>query len=254
MKIVRYLDNGSPRYGIVENGTVYQAEGDLFEGLSKGASAGSMDAMTILPPVEPSKIVAVGLNYALHVTENDPNRQVPTEPVLFMKPQTGLLGHGGVIELPEANRIDEEAEFCMVIGKQASRVSESDALDYVLGYTCGNDVSHRDFQRKDGQWVRAKGFDTFCPLGPVIETDLDPNNLDIKGKINGEVKQSSNTSDLMFKPAFLVSFISNVMTLLPGDVIMTGTPNGVSPLKPGDTVEVEIEGIGTLRNTTRARD
>jgi len=254
MKIVRYPDNGSPRYGIVEYGTVYQTQGDLFSGLTKGAQVGSMESLTILPPVEPSKIVAVGLNYALHVTENDPNRQVPTEPVLFMKPQTALLGHGGVIELPPANRIDHEAEFCIVMGKQASRVSEAEALDYVLGYTCGNDVSHRDFQRKDGQWVRAKGFDTFCPLGPVIETDLDLSNLSVQARLNGEVKQNSNTSNLIFKPAFLVSFISEVMTLLPGDVIMTGTPEGVGPMKPGDTIEIEVEGIGTLRNTTRARD
>jgi 2-keto-4-pentenoate hydratase/2-oxohepta-3-ene-1,7-dioic acid hydratase in catechol pathway len=124
----------------------------------------------------------------------------------------------------------------------------------VLGYTCGNDVSHRDFQRKDGQWVRAKGFDTFAPMGPVIETDLNVNNVAIQGRLNGEVKQSSNTSNMIFKPAFLVSFVSNVMTLNPGDVIMTGTPEGVSPMKPGDTIEVEIEGIGTLRNTTKARD
>ena len=254
MKIARYLANGSPRYGIVEHGTVYQADGDLFEGLSKGAEVGSIDSLTLLPPVEPSKIVAIGLNYALHVTENDPNRTVPTEPVIFMKPQSALLGHGGVIELPVANRIDHEAELCIVIGKTASRVSEAAALDYVLGFTCGNDVSHRDFQRKDGQWVRAKGFDTFAPLGPVIETDVDVSNLAIQARLNGEVKQSSNTNNMIFKPAFLVSFVSEVMTLLPGDVIMTGTPEGVSPMQAGDTIEVEIEGIGTLRNTTRARD
>ena len=254
MKIARYLADGSPRYGIVENGTVFQADGDLFEGLSKGAEVGSLDSLTLLPPVEPSKIVAIGLNYALHVTENDPSRSVPTEPVLFMKPQSALLGHGGVIELPVANRIDHEAELCIVIGKTASRVSEAEALDYVLGFTCGNDVSHRDFQRKDGQWVRAKGFDTFAPLGPVIETDVDTSNLAIQARLNGEVKQSSNTNNMIFKPAFLVSFVSEVMTLLPGDVIMTGTPEGVSPMKAGDTIEVEIEGIGTLRNTTRARD
>ncbi|HVB64624.1 MAG TPA: fumarylacetoacetate hydrolase family protein [Nitrolancea sp.] len=254
MKIARYLADGSPRYGIVEHGTVYQADGDLFEGLSKGAEVGSIDSLTLLPPVEPSKIVAIGLNYALHVTENDPNRTVPTEPVIFMKPQSALLGHGGVIELPVANRIDHEAELCIVIGKTASRVSEAAALDYVLGFTCGNDVSHRDFQRKDGQWVRAKGFDTFAPLGPVIETDVDVSNLAIQARLNGEVKQSSNTNNMIFKPAFLVSFVSEVMTLLPGDVIMTGTPEGVSPMQAGDTIEVEIEGIGTLRNTTRARD
>lgn len=254
MKIARYDDNGTPRFGIVENGTVYQAGGDPFTGLTKGARAGDLDSLTILPPVDPSKIVAVGLNYALHVTENDPSRQIPTEPVLFMKPQTALLGHGGVIELPEGDRIDHEAELCIVMGKKASRVSEGEALDYVLGYTCGNDVSHRVFQRKDGQWVRAKGFDTFCPLGPVIETELDTSNLSIQARLNGEVKQDSNTNNLIFNPAFLVSFISEVMTLLPGDVIMTGTPNGVGPMKPGDTIEVVIEGIGTLRNTTRARD
>ena len=254
MKIARYLADGSPRYGIVEDGTVYQADGDLFDGLSKGAEVGSIDSLTLLPPVDPSKIVAIGLNYALHVTENDPTRSVPTEPVIFMKPQSALLGHGGVIELPVANRIDHEAELCIVIGKTASRVSEAEALDYVLGYTCGNDVSHRDFQRKDGQWVRAKGFDTFAPLGPVIETELNVDNIAIQARLNGEVKQSSNTSNMIFKPAFLVSFVSEVMTLLPGDVIMTGTPEGVSPMKAGDTIEVEVEGIGTLRNTTKARD
>jgi 2-keto-4-pentenoate hydratase/2-oxohepta-3-ene-1,7-dioic acid hydratase in catechol pathway len=254
MKIARYLADGTPRYGIVESGTVYQADGDLFDGLSKGAEVGSIDSLTLLPPVEPSKIVAIGLNYAAHVTENDPNREVPTEPVIFMKPQSALLAHGGVIEMPPANRIDHEAELCIVIGKTASRVSEDDALSYVLGYTCGNDVSHRDFQRKDGQWVRAKGFDTFAPLGPVIETDVDISSLSIQARLNGEVKQSSNTDNMIFKPAFLVSFVSNVMTLNPGDVIMTGTPEGVSPMKAGDTNEVVIEGIGTLRNTTKARD
>jgi 2-keto-4-pentenoate hydratase/2-oxohepta-3-ene-1,7-dioic acid hydratase in catechol pathway len=254
MKIARYLADGSPRYGIVENDTVFQADGDLFAGLSKGAEVGPIDSLTLLPPVEPSKIVAIGLNYAAHVTENDPNRAVPTEPVIFMKPQSALLGHGGVIELPVANRIDHEAELCIVIGKTASRVSEGEALDYVLGFTCGNDVSHRDFQRKDGQWVRAKGFDTFAPLGPVIETEVDTSHISIQARLNGEVKQSSNTSNMIFNPAFLVSFVSEVMTLLPGDVIMTGTPEGVSPMKAGDTIEVEIEGIGTLRNTTRARD
>ncbi|HEX3721567.1 MAG TPA: fumarylacetoacetate hydrolase family protein, partial [Nitrolancea sp.] len=235
-------------------GTVYQATGDLFDGLSKGAEVGSINSLTLVPPVEPSKIVAIGLNYAAHVTENDPNREVPTEPVIFMKPQSALLGHDGVIELPIANRIDHEAELCIIIGKTASRVSEAEALSYVLGYTCGNDVSHRDFQRKDGQWIRAKGFDTFAPLGPVIETDVDISSLSIQARLNGEVKQSSNTNNMIFKPAFLVSFVSEVMTLLPGDVIMTGTPEGVSPMKAGDTIEVVIEGIGTLRNTTKARD
>src|SRR5690606_31364907 len=145
-------------------------------------------------------------------------------------------------------------ELCIVIGKQAYRVSEQDALNYVLGYTCGNDVSHRVQQRKDGQWIRAKGYDTFCPLGPIIETELDPNNVKVQSRLNGELRQDSHTSNLIFNPAFLISFITNVMTLLPGDVIMTGTPEGVGPMQPGDTIEVEVEGIGVLRNTTRSRD
>ncbi|MBX5445233.1 fumarylacetoacetate hydrolase family protein [Sphaerobacter sp.] len=256
MKIARFVEGGQPRLGIVEDGVVYRAEGDLFDpgALRRGDAVGPLDEVELLTPVQPGKIVAVGLNYALHVTENDPTRQVPDEPVLFMKPTSALLPHGGVILLPPGNRIDHEAELCIVIGRRASRVPEAQALDYVLGYTCGNDVSHRDYQRKDGQWVRAKGFDTFCPLGPVIATDLDPNDLAIQSRLNGEVRQNSRTSNMIFSPVFLVSFISNVMTLEPGDVIMTGTPEGVGPMQPGDTIEVEIEGIGTLRNTTRARD
>ena len=254
MKILRYLAGGEPRYGILEGDTVYQAEGDLFGTLRKGARAGAIDQLTVLPPVAPSKIVAIGLNYAAHVTENNPNREVPTEPVIFMKPQTALLAQGAAIELPDTNRTDCEAEFCIVMGKEAYRVSEDEALSYVLGYTGGNDVSERVQQRKDGQWVRAKGYDTFAPMGPVIETELNPNNLDIQSRQNGEIRQHSNTSNMIFKPAFLVSFISNVMTLLPGDVIMTGTPEGVWQIQPGDTVEVVIEGIGTLRNSVVMRE
>jgi 2-keto-4-pentenoate hydratase/2-oxohepta-3-ene-1,7-dioic acid hydratase in catechol pathway len=170
-----------------------------------------------------------------------------------MKPNSSLLPHDGTIKLPPADRIDYEAELCIVIGRTAHRVSESDALSYVLGYTCGNDVSHRDYQRRDGQWVRAKGFDTFCPLGPVIETELDPDNVTIQSRLNGELRQDSHTSNLIFNAAFLVSFISDVMTLFPGDVIMTGTPEGVGPMQPGDTIEVEIEGIGVLRNLCQSR-
>lgn len=255
MKFARYQDQDGAHYGVVEGDTVYAAEGDPFNGtLSKGASVGKLDEVDLLTPVDPGKIVAIGLNYAAHVTESDPDRPLPTEPVIFMKPTSALLPQGGVIEMPPANRIDHEAELAIVIGKEAHHVSEEDAPSYILGYTCGNDVSHRDYQRKDGQWIRAKGFDTFCPLGPVVETELDPSDLSIQARLNGEVKQNSRTSNLIFNPAFLVSFISDVMTLNPGDVIMTGTPDGVSPMKPGDTIEVEIEGIGTLRNTTKARD
>lgn len=254
MKIARYQQDGGAAYGIVEGDDVYAASGDLFAGLTKGERVGAVGEVTLDVPVVPGKIVAVGLNYAAHVTENDPTREVPTEPVIFMKPNSALLPPDGVIELPPADRIDYEAELCIVIGKRASRVSEAEALDYVLGYTCGNDVSHRDQQHKDGQWVRAKGYDTFCPLGPWIETELDPGNVAIQSRLNGEVRQDNHTTNMIFNPAFLISFISNVMTLEPGDVIMTGTPEGVGPMQAGDTIEVEVEGIGTLRNTCKTRD
>lgn len=254
MRICCYRSDQGPRYGIVEGSDVYATSGDPFSGLRKGERVGTLEELPLLPPVQPGKIVAVGLNYALHVTENDPTRQVPTEPVIFMKPTTALIGHGAAIELPPGERIDHEAELCVVIGREAYRVSEDAALDYVLGYTCGNDVSHRDYQRKDGQWVRAKGFNTFCPLGPVIETELDPGNVAVRSRVNGEIRQDSHTRHLLFPVPFLVSFISNVMTLLPGDVIMTGTPEGVGPLRPGDVCEVEVEGIGVLRNPVRSRE
>lgn len=252
MKIVRYQDGNAAQVGILEGDTVFKADGDMFGQLSKGAQVGNLQDVTLLTPVEPGKIVAVGLNYAAHAAES--GAEVPTEPVVFMKPVSSLLAQDGVIELPPADRIDYEAELCIVIGKEAYRVSEDEALSYVLGYTCGNDVSHRDYQRKDGQWVRAKGFNTFTPLGPCIETDLDPDNVGVRSRLNGETRQDSNTSDFVFNPATVVSFIANVMTLNPGDVIMTGTPEGVGPMKAGDTIEVEVEGIGVLRNTCRDRD
>jgi 2-keto-4-pentenoate hydratase/2-oxohepta-3-ene-1,7-dioic acid hydratase in catechol pathway len=256
MKLARILVDGTPTAVVVEDGVAYEAHGDWFVGEPRrGRELGLFEAFTVLPPVErPSKIVAVGLNYAAHVTENDPSRKIPDEPELFLKPPSALLGHGGTILLPPGNRIDYEAELCLVIGRRAQRVPESSALDYVLGYTCGNDVSHRDLQYKDGQWVRGKGFDTFCPLGPWIETELDPSDLAIVSRLNGEPRQNSRTSQMLFPPAFLVSFISQVMTLEPGDVIMTGTPYGVGPMVPGDVIEVEIERIGVLRNLVGTRE
>ncbi|WP_448575482.1 fumarylacetoacetate hydrolase family protein [Thermomicrobium sp.] len=256
MKLARILVDGTPTAVVVEDGVAYEAHGDRSVGEPRrGRELGLFATFAVLPPVErPSKIVAVGLNYAAHVTENDPSRKIPDEPVLFLKPPSALLGHGGTILLPPGNRIDYEAELCLVIGRRAQRVPEASALDYVLGYTCGNDVSHRDLQYKDGQWVRGKGFDTFCPLGPWIETELDPSDLAIVSRLNGELRQNSRTSQMLFPLAFLVSFISQVMTLEPGDVIMTGTPYGVGPMVPGDVIEVEIEGIGVLQNLVGARE
>jgi len=195
----------------------------------------------------PSKIVAVGRNYADHAKElgND----TPPEPIIFMKPPTAVLAPGGTIVRPAmSQRVDFEGELAMVIGREAKNVRAADWRDYVRGFTCANDVTARDLQKKDVQFTRAKSFDTFCPLGPHIETDLDPSRLRLQTRVNGVTKQDGNTEQMVFKCDVLIEFISAVMTLLPGDVILTGTPAGVGPLSAGDVVEVEIEGIGTLRN------
>ncbi len=251
MKIVRYQDSATnqPAYGIVEGSTVYAAEGDLFSGLTAGAEVGSYESLKLLTPVDPGKVVCIGMNYLKHVTEIDPTRAVPTEPVIFMKPNSAIIGPGEAIEIanPE-NNTDYEAELVIVIGKTTKDVSEDEALDYVLGYTSGNDVSDRVLQAKDGQWIRAKGFDTYFPLGPSIVTDLDPANTSVVSRLNGELKQSDNTDGLIFGVPFLISYLSKVMTLNPGDVIMTGTPFGVGPMKAGDVVEVEVGSIGVLSN------
>ncbi len=253
MKIVRYQDaaTGDGRYGLVEDQTVYAADGDPFAsgGLTPRGEAGPLDGLTLLPPVQPGKIVCVGLNYVAHVTENDATRQVPDEPVLFMKPPSALIGPGEPIRIANPDhRTDYEAELAIVIGARARNVAEADAAQYVLGYTCGNDVSDRVLQKKDGQWVRAKGYDTYCPLGPCIVTGLDIADVPVRSRLNGEPRQSQTTASMIFPPHFLIAFISRVMTLDPGDVILTGTPEGVGPMRPGDTIEVEVGGIGVLRN------
>ncbi len=205
----------------------------------------------LLSPVLPSKVVAVGLNYRAHAEET--GATLPTEPMLFMKPSTSVIGPGETIVMPrQSSRVDHEAELAIVIGKAARNVSAAEALDSVLGYTCANDVTARDLQAKDVQFTRAKGFDTFCPLGPHVETDVDAGKLGIACRVNGEIRQDSNTSDLIFDCATLVAFISSVMTLLPGDVIITGTPAGIGPLADGDNVDIEIEAIGVLSNPVRA--
>ena len=209
------------------------------------------EQIRVLAPVLPSKIVAIGLNYRAHAEET--GRGLPEEPMIFLKPTTSVIRPGETIVMPpQSARVDHEAELAVVIGRATRNVSEADALEYVLGYTCANDVTARDLQAKDVQFTRAKGFDTFCPLGPHIETDVDGTGLDIELRLNGEVKQKSNTSDLVFGPAALVAFISSVMTLLPVDVIMTVTPSGIGPIADGDVVEVEIAQIGTLRNPVSA--
>jgi 2-keto-4-pentenoate hydratase/2-oxohepta-3-ene-1,7-dioic acid hydratase in catechol pathway len=203
----------------------------------------------ILSPTVPSKIVCVGLNYKDHALER--NKPIPQEPLLFLKPPSSLLAPGMGIFLPAAsNRVDPEGELAVVIGQPASKLaSPEEASKYILGYSCFNDVTARDLQDKDVQYTRAKGFDTFAPYGPCIAIGLDPSDLAITTTVNGEIRQSSRTSQLIFSPAYLVWYVSHIMTLVPGDVISTGTPSGIAPVKSGDAIEVEIESIGTLKNT-----
>ena len=255
MKIVRYSDAaGAAAVGILEDATVYAASGDIFTSLTKSAAVGNVDSVKLLAPIEPGKVVCVGLNYAKHAAEGG-IFDLPTEPIIFMKPTTAIIGPGETIEIANVeNDTHYEAELAIVIGKTAKNVEEANALDYVLGYTCGNDVSDRVLQKKDGQWVRAKGFDTYCPLGPVIETSIaDVADISVASRLNGTTRQSSSTRDLIFSVPFLISFLSKVMTLEPGDVIMTGTPEGVGGMKPGDTIEIEIGGVGVLKNPVGKR-
>jgi 2-keto-4-pentenoate hydratase/2-oxohepta-3-ene-1,7-dioic acid hydratase in catechol pathway len=235
--IVRFMRDG------VARGGSYSQE----NGIISGGEVLSLEDLTLLPPSQPSKIVCVGLNYVKHAQEL--KMPLPDEPILFLKPPSAILAPGGQIVYPSSSiQMDYEGELAFVIGKRCRNVSADEAEKYILGYTCFNDVTARDLQRKDGQWTRAKSFDTFAPFGPWIGK-IDPSDADIKTRVNGKLVQDSNTSDLIFSVPRLVQFISAVMTLEPGDVIATGTPPGVGQLQKGDLVEVEIEGIGVLKNS-----
>jgi len=246
MRVVRLLHDGDCRYGLADEDTVTLISDEPFaawepEGLLPLAGA------KLLSPVAPTKVVCVGLNYKTHIAEM--GHDFPTEPVIFLKPSTAVIGPQQLVPLPEGvGRVDHEAELAVVIGRRTHRASKQEAAENVLGFTCGNDITARDLQRVDGQWTRAKGFDGFCPLGPWVETDVDPSNLSIECYVNGEMRQSANTSDMIFDPYEIVSFVSQVMTLVPGDVILTGTPGGIGPITAGDTVEVRIPGVGSLIN------
>jgi 2-keto-4-pentenoate hydratase/2-oxohepta-3-ene-1,7-dioic acid hydratase in catechol pathway len=207
--------------------------------------------MKLQEPIRPSKIVCVGRNYREHAAEL--GNKMPDEPLLFLKAPSAIIYSGDEIVLPSASQqVEHEGELGVVIGRVARNIpSDEDPLSYVLGYTCVNDVTARDLQRKDVQFTRGKSFDTFCPVGPWIETDIDPSNVAVETRLNGEVKQKGNTADMAFPVAFLIRYISEIMTLYPGDLIATGTPAGVSRMKPGDIVEVEVAGIGTLQNRVR---
>lgn len=255
MKIVRFVHDEQPRYGIVEGATVCACGGDPFSGLVRTSEAFEMSSVKLLAPVSPPNILCLGLNYRMHADEG--GVAYPSAPLLFIKPTTALCGPGDAVVLPEGyeDSIDYEAELVIVIGKKAKDVPEEKVDDYILGYTIGNDVSNRAAQFKDGQWARGKSHDTFCPIGPAIVTGINGDNLDISCKLDGQVMQSSNTANMIFPCRFIVSYLSRSMTLLPGTVILTGTPEGVGfvrkpPvfLKEGQVVECSIEGIGTLTN------
>ena len=247
---VRFVHGGATQYGLVRGNRVFAITGDLFGEHEQTTVSFSTDEIRLLVPCQPGKVVCVGLNYRRHAEEL--SLPIPEEPVLFMKPPSTLVAsEEEIVYWPETSRLDYEGELAAVIGKPCHRVSEGSALDYVFGYTIANDVTARDLQQKDGQWTRGKCFDTFLPLGPVLTTSIDASDLALQTHLNGALKQDGRTSDLIFPLPHLVSFISHVMTLNPGDVIITGTPSGIGPMQIGDTVEVSIEGLGTLRNKVR---
>jgi 2-keto-4-pentenoate hydratase/2-oxohepta-3-ene-1,7-dioic acid hydratase in catechol pathway len=253
VRLYRILHEGAPRYAAEREGLWRLVDGDVFGRFSRGGAEIDPATATILAPVVPSKIVCVGLNYRDHAAEQ--HKPLPPEPLLFIKPSTAVIGPGAPIEVPLwAGRIDHEAELGVVIGKVARDVPAARAHDHVLGLIAVNDVTARDLQNKDGQYTRCKGFDTFAPIGPCIAVGLDGKDLAVQGFVNGAMRQNSRSRELIFTIPELVQFISSVMTLLPGDIISTGTPSGIGPIRPGDQVTVHVEGVGSLTNPVGIRE
>jgi 2-keto-4-pentenoate hydratase/2-oxohepta-3-ene-1,7-dioic acid hydratase in catechol pathway len=260
VRIVRFVAQGRVKYGLLDGNIVRGIRGSPFAHINQLGSQRTLDGSTykldetrLLAPCLPSKIVCLGLNYRSHIEET--KLPTPSAPLIFLKPSTSIIGPDDKIILPRGwKRIDYEGELGVVIGKKAKYLPEEEAKEYVLGYTCFNDVSDRHAQAADSQWTRAKGYDTFAPIGPWIETEAAPDNLKLETYLNDKLRQSASTNDLIFGISKLISFISGVMTLLPGDVIATGTPSGIGPMNPGDVVEVKIENIGTLRNSVVAQE
>jgi 2-keto-4-pentenoate hydratase/2-oxohepta-3-ene-1,7-dioic acid hydratase in catechol pathway len=252
VRIARFSYDGDVSFGVIEDDTVAQITAHPFGAIEFTGGRVPLSAVRLLAPTLPSKVVAIGKNYAEHAAEM--GGDVPEQPLIFLKPSTSVVGDGDAIASPPSSeRVDFEGELAVVIGRLCRDVPVERAMEVVLGYTCANDVTARDQQKTDGQWSRAKGYDTFCPLGPWIETDADPSDLRITTRLNGEVKQDSRTSLIVHKIPTLIAYITSCMTLLPGDVILTGTPSGIGPMQVGDSVEVEIEGIGVLTNSVAAR-
>lgn len=254
-RLVRTMADNARRWGVAEDEIVYHLQGNPMGKWERGDEIGRLDALPLLAPVVPTKIICVGRNYPAHAAEH--GSEVPDEPLLFFKPPSAIIGPREPIHLPpQSEEVDHEAELAVVIGQRCRDVAPEEAWGYVLGATCGNDVTARDLQRRDDQWTRAKGFDTFCPLGPWLIVGLSENglaDLELACRVNGEVRQAARTSEMAFSPAEIIAYAASVMTLEPGDVIMTGTPEGVGPLASGDTVEVEVEDIGVLRNPVTDR-
>src|SRR5450432_838441 len=266
MRYCRFQFNGQAQYGLVESvagrdaivrillTAPEEADGDMESLRTRRIEAIPLEEASLLPPVRPSKIVCVGRNYREHAQEL--GHDVPTEPLIFLKATSSLLPPGGVVRRPKiSERVDYEGELGVVIGKTCYQpAADADIRQYILGYTCVNDVTARDLQNKDGQWSRAKGFDTFCPIGPVVVAGLDPwTGIRVQTRVNGDLRQDGTTADFIFSLDVILRYISQVMTLEPGDVIATGTPAGVSPLLAGDVVEISVEGVGTLRNPVADR-
>lgn len=247
-RLYRVADAGAIGYLVEEDGVVRHVVGDPFGRWAPGdVRSRGLDGTRVLAPVAPSKIVAVALNYRAHAAEQ--GKQVPSEPLIFLKPSTSVIGPGDAIRIPPGvGRVDHEAEVAVVIGRRASGVPAGSAGDYLLGVTALNDVTARELQRRVGHYTRPKGFDTFAPIGPAIALGLDPSDVAVRGWVNDELRQDSSTRDLIFTVPMLVEFVSSIMTLLPGDIITTGTPSGIGPLQPGDTVRIEVAGAGTLVN------
>jgi 2-keto-4-pentenoate hydratase/2-oxohepta-3-ene-1,7-dioic acid hydratase in catechol pathway len=262
VRIARYAVDGEVSFGIVQGPAgsgadpadlvVAQLAGHPFAPAELTGTTHPLSAVRLLAPVLPSKVVCIGKNYADHAAEM--GGEAPAAPVMFLKPSTSVVGPGDPVALPrDSERVDHEAELAVVIGRLCRDVPRERALEVVLGYTCANDVTARDHQQADGQWTRGKGHDTFCPLGPWVETELEPGDLRVRCEVDDVLRQDGRTRDLLHDVPSLVAWISAVMTLLPGDVLLTGTPAGVGPLQPGQTVTVEVEGVGTLTNPVRGR-
>jgi 2-keto-4-pentenoate hydratase/2-oxohepta-3-ene-1,7-dioic acid hydratase in catechol pathway len=252
MRLIRYQSRAEPTgFGWIYDDKVGPVEGNPFAEFRRQEAIIPLETVRLLPPVVPGKIICVGRNYAEHAKEHQ--AEVPDVPLLFLKPPSSVIGPGQTIILPpQSQQVEHEAELVVVIGKRGRWIDPASAGHHILGYTIGNDVTARDLQRRDGQWTRGKGFDTFCPLGPWIETELNPVDLMITCHVNGEMRQMASTRDMVFHIEQLIAFASSVMTLEPGDILMTGTPAGVSPLRSGDLVEVAIEHLGSLSNPVAA--